>query len=149
MWQRCSYGQSGANCEAGAASGPHGFEAIGIADATFNPGGDVNICGDATTDGYTDWHLPTAKELHLLIDYSVPRITNGIPSGVPPINVSAFPNTAYYYYWTSTLFLGESISGIPVNGDHLYIVNFAMHNSSATLRLMAGGAYVRCVRSQI
>lgn len=51
---------------------------------------DVNA---ARLCGYTDWRMPTTKELESLVDYS--RIN-------PPIDPDYFPNTAADYYWTGT-----------------------------------------------
>jgi len=45
--------------------------------------------------GATDWRLPTYREIHSLIDYSVAE-------GGPMIDAAWFPNSASDYHWTST-----------------------------------------------
>jgi hypothetical protein len=50
-------------------------------------------CEDLNLGGYTDWRMPTFKELQSLVDFS--RYN-------PAIDTTYFPDTALSYYWSST-----------------------------------------------
>ena len=53
----------------------------------------INAMNHAHFGGYSDWHLPTIKELAYLSDT---RSTN------PSINTKYFPNTVSSWYWSSS-----------------------------------------------
>ena len=55
----------------------------------------IKALNDANYGGYSDWRLPTIKELAYIVDYSIPY-----PG--PTINTTYFPNTAASWYWSST-----------------------------------------------
>ena len=53
----------------------------------------LTYCETLTLGGYSDWRLPTWKELHSIVDYT---------RGNPAIDTTYFPNTEWSYYWSST-----------------------------------------------
>ena len=57
----------------------------------------IKVLNDAHFGGYSDWRLPTIKELSDIINYS-------ISDPGPTIDTSYFPNTAASFYWSSTTF---------------------------------------------
>lgn len=69
------------------------YEASGTADALYNEGAAINVCGSLTLAGHSDWRLPNIKELSSIVD---------INALVPAIDVRYFPNTNSYEYWSST-----------------------------------------------
>jgi hypothetical protein len=70
------------------------YEATGTYDATYNATS-YSVCGSLPLGGYTDWRLPSKKELITIIDYSI-----SYPE--PTINNTYFPNTSLSPYWSST-----------------------------------------------
>jgi len=53
----------------------------------------IKALNDANYGGYSDWRMPTIKELTYIVNYSIPL--------GPRINTGYFPNTARWY-WSST-----------------------------------------------
>jgi len=61
---------------------------------TMNWGASLGYCENLSLAGYSDWRLPTAKELASIVDHS--KFNPAIDSGY-------FPNTKSSYYWSSTI----------------------------------------------
>ena len=58
----------------------------------------IKALNDAHFGGFSDWRMPTIKELSSLVNSS-------IPYGGPTIDAAWFPNTAVLYdYWSSTTY---------------------------------------------
>ncbi len=117
MWQRCSLGQTWnqqkKNCEGRPSSWAFEKALIEV---------DQNRWG-----GYSNWRLPTVKELKSLVDK---RCQN------PAINLSLFPNSTSRWYWTK-------YSGKPNDPDRTLIffargLEYSFHKESS--------GFVRMVR---
>ena len=57
----------------------------------------IKALNDAHYGGYSDWRLPTIKELAYIVNYSIPY-----PG--PTIDTGYFPNTQSSFYWSSTTY---------------------------------------------
>jgi hypothetical protein len=55
----------------------------------------INALNSAHFGGYSDWRLPTIKELDSIVNLDIPY-----PG--PTINTTYFPNTVSSFYWSST-----------------------------------------------
>ena len=103
------------------------YQASGIYDATYNLTSQ-DVCGDLTLGGYSDWRLPSKKELMSIVDYSIPY-----PG--PTIKATYFPNTSSVY-WSST-----ASAGYP---DGAWLVRFS--DGYGSLNSKSNSYNVRCVR---
>lgn len=113
MWKQCSEGQSGAGCSGGL-SEMDWQEALATAGAS----------GFA---GYSDWRLPSVKELQSLVE-------TGCYS--PAINGVLYPGTPNSLYWSSTT--------IASNGANAWLVGFADgHVTNGTKSFQRGVRLVR------
>lgn len=127
MWDKCSWGQSGASCS-GTANTYTWSAALGIA---------VSANG-ANYKSHTDWRLPNIKEMESLTDLTV-----GNPAMVflsvsnPVINTSIFPNTQARFYWSSTTYTP--------NSTNAWVVSF--FDGVAYSSSKSDNIYVRLVRS--
>jgi hypothetical protein len=99
------------------------------APETYNWDQALSYCENLTLAGYSDWRLPTIKELNSIVDVS---------RSSPAINMADFPNTMAYHYWPST-------SYVPYN-DVAWNVDFTDGRCSAHPYLKSLYSYVRAVR---
>ncbi|MCX8517989.1 MAG: DUF1566 domain-containing protein [Rhodoferax sp.] len=100
-------------------------------DAASNTYGYVAIVNTSGLCGFTNWRLPTAKELQTLVNYGVSGLST-------TIDTTWFPNTQQggSYYWSSLPYVGKS--GFAWN------VDFNLGRVSSIERSNAG--HVRLVR---
>ncbi|MCI5211772.1 MAG: DUF1566 domain-containing protein [Candidatus Electrothrix sp. ATG2] len=95
MWKRCSEGLSGVNCEHGNADTYTWDYAI----QRFRYG--------SSYAGYSDWRMPTIRELKTLVYCSNGTGVNNTcgckyRSRYPTINIQIFPNTSSSVYWSAS-----------------------------------------------
>ena len=88
----------------------------------------INALNTEQFGGYSDWRLPTVKELSSLVDSS-------IPPG-PTINTDYFPNTVSSNYWSSTTYAP--------NSNYAWDVDF--NDGEVWGRGKSGDDHVRAVR---
>lgn len=66
----------------------------------------LTYCEDATTGGYSDWRLPSAKALHSIVDYARSPETTDSAALSPLFDATSFTNEAgetdWGFYWSST-----------------------------------------------
>jgi len=120
MWQKCTAGQSGADCSGDSATSLTMDDGNGVSPA-------INYCENLSLGGHTDWHLPNRFELESIIDLSKVN---------PSINTNYFPNTQSDYYWSSTAY--EDGAG------NAWIVPF--YDGYVDYGYMGNSYFVRCVR---
>jgi len=87
----------------------------------------VEYCQDLTIEGYSDWRLPSIKELQTLVDISKYN----------PAIISGLDNTASSYYWSSSVNVSDSSYAWRVSFD----------NGSTSYNNKTNKYYVRCVRA--
>ncbi|WP_246585308.1 DUF1566 domain-containing protein [Thiorhodospira sibirica] len=145
-WMRCSLGQTWENGRCvGQAKGYEWDAALQAAQALNASGGYA---------GYTDWRLPTLKELHSLVYWSSGRQkplefdATGEPvrgSGGceddyhrPTIDSLAFPDTPVDWFWSSSPYADSS--------GHAWLVNF--NGGHVSVNFQNGTGRVRLVRAR-
>jgi len=119
VWDRCTWGQSGANCESGSA-GTYTWE-----DAKQQ----AVIANQQGYKGYSDWRLPTKRELQSLVEY----LCYG-----PAINTEVFPVTPGNYFWSGSPYAHGSHAawGVDFYNGH---DDYYFRSDDNYVRLMRGG----------
>jgi len=117
MWLQCSDGLSGADCATGTA-------------VTVTWDNAIAVCESLSFGGFTDWRLPTVKELKTIADMT---------KSSPAIDAFYFPNTVASFYWSSTSYAWDAT-------NYALYVNFNDGHPYGTSK--TGTYYTRCVRGQ-
>lgn len=114
MWQKCTLGLSGQNCETGTSAELTWQAALELANSN----------SDFT---YDDWRLPNQKELLSLVENSCRN---------PAINATVFPNTRSDWYWSSTPTFGDDNNTWGVGFDVGEVYEGYEKNSNLYVRLV-------------
>jgi len=93
----------------------------------------IKALNDAHYGGYSDWRMPTIKELAYIVNYSIlyqgPTITNDY-----------FPNTAASWYWSSTTYAYNTNVAWHMNFYFGYVDNYYYYKDDVTYaRAVRGG----------
>lgn len=87
-------------------------------------------CDGLTLAGYTDWRLPSKKELQTLVSYDAAN---------PAIDSNAFPGTEPSEYW--------SVTSAAYRSSYAWYVNFSYGYVNNYIKTVSSYYYVRCVRA--
>jgi hypothetical protein len=101
-------------------------------DTWMNWADPESYCGSLSLGGYTDWRLPTKKELMSIVDYGT--------SQPPSIDTTYFPGTGASHYVTSTP------SACPFEAGSEWFVGFG--NGAVNSLFIDSDYNVRCVRGE-
>ena len=91
----------------------------------------IKALNDARYGGYSDWRMPTIKELSYIVNYSIPY-----PG--PTIDTGYFPNTAASWYWSSTTYVGSTLYAWSVHFGSGY-VGYGDKSYAGYVRAVRGG----------
>jgi hypothetical protein len=113
------------------ASAYNWYHASGTYDATYNPTSQ-NLCGSLNLGGYSDWRLPSKKELMSIVDY-------GIPYPGPTINTTYFPIAYVPFCWSSTTDADSPSYAWGVGFSYGYVCSLGKHHYGFCVRCVRGG----------
>ena len=89
----------------------------------------ISHCEGLSLAGYTDWRLPSSRDLRSIVDYATYK---------PAIDAKYFPSTVSSRYWSSTTHAYDTDDAWGINFDYGYVRSFGNNKSN--------GNYVRAVR---
>lgn len=118
MWKRCTEGTGGAGC-ATSVSTPYNGKWQGALTTARN----------SVFAGYSDWRVPSRRELETLLDDTCPSIS-----------ANAFPG-AGFFVWSSTTASGDPSSAYVFRPTSIEFDSKASPFSSPDLRLVRGGQF--------
>lgn len=104
MWQKCSLGLSGPDCEISTRMEIDTETEMEVEVDTvqlFSWQAALMEANNSTENGFSDWRLPNIKELTSLVENSCAE---------PSVNEVVFPATVANTYWTSSPVVGVSAS---------------------------------------
>ena len=119
MWKQCAEGLSGRDCATGS------FIEFNIWQQALQQVQAVNSGGFA---GFTDWRVPTIKELRSLVEQQC---------AYPAINLTRFPNPGSDFVWSSSAVAGYADDAWGV--DFSYGGTYWVSLSLGQLRLVRSG----------
>ncbi|MBN2530327.1 MAG: DUF1566 domain-containing protein [Deltaproteobacteria bacterium] len=137
VWQGCSAGESGADCNIGKKESlSHYYNDSSYLDSDYTaPMTASAYCASLLWGGYDDWRVPDEFALQSIVDYSTAN---------PAIDVIAFPGDAGGYYLSSNW---ETFPHIRCCDE--YARGWQVNFSDGSIRYGDDGGNVRCVRSEL
>ena len=94
----------------------------------------LDALNSARFGGYSDWRLPTIRELTSIVNH-------GIPYPGPTIDTGYFPNTVSSFYWSSTTYASYTYNAWGVDFYYGNDGNYSKKNNSYYVRAVRGGQY--------
>ncbi|MDF1576899.1 MAG: DUF1566 domain-containing protein [Desulfobulbales bacterium] len=130
IWMRCTLGQSwnGSDCATGVAETYTWQSALQAALDVNSDGAGPDGDGQPGFAGHADWRLPNQVELGSIVEERC---------WSPPINAALFPNTPFFWYWSSSPYAGDP--------GYAWYVGFVYGYDGANYKDYAG--HVRLVRA--
>ncbi len=101
-------------------------------DTTRNWDDAVSYCESLTLAGYSDWRLPSKKELVSILDYST-YIT---------IDTTYFPGAEGKYHWSATTYASNSSHAWSVAFAYGHLNEYPKSTNYLPVRCVRGGEYV-------